>query len=75
MAFKLNGASKWIGLGLTLLVMFSSGIKTATVMSKDIEANQKRIDSFEILYNNDQDCIREDIKEIKSDIKMLLQRK
>lgn len=58
-----NGYTKIIGTGIVLLSLTIGWAVAATVMKKDIEANTSNI----VL-------LRDDIKEIKQDVKELLKR-
>lgn len=63
MATKLNGSAKRIGVAMTVvLIVFGFGTKSKS-LEKDIEANA-----------TSNTLIREDIKEIKADVKVLLSR-
>ncbi len=63
MAKKLNGNAKWIGLAIFLIgAVYAFGRKT-TALEKDDEAAMTAIS-----------VVKEDVKEIKADVKILLRR-
>jgi cell division protein FtsL len=61
---KINGVAKWCTVVVTVIVLIIAWVSTATAMKKDIEVNRASI-----IF------MREDLKEIKQDIKELLRRR
>jgi heme exporter protein D len=64
---KLNGSTKWVAIGITVLMIFGS------LFAQGVMTKQKLEDHIE--FQNKEDAeLREDIREIKRDIKELLQK-
>ncbi len=74
MAKKLNGSVKWIGLALTLVTMVFVFGQKSKALEKDTEANATAISVVQEQCAKHNEITREDLKEIKTDIKTLLSR-
>lgn len=71
---KLNGSLKWIVFALTVVGMVYGFGQKSKSMEKDDEANATAIGVVEKQHAKDMALVREDLKEIKSDVKKLLSR-
>lgn len=74
MANKLNGNVKWISLALTLIVMVFVFGQRSKALEKDDEANATAITVVREQHDKDMRLFRDDVKEIKNDVKALLSR-
>ena len=74
MAKKLNGSVKWIGLAIILVGMVYGFGQQSKSLEKDDEANATAIQVVQQHHEEDMDLVRDDLKEIKTDVKALLSR-
>jgi len=69
-----NGSLKWIALALTLVGMVYGFGQKSKGLEKDDEANATAIKVVQKNHDKDMDLFRDDVKEIKTDVKKLLSR-
>ncbi len=71
---KLNGTTRWIGLFIILAGMIFAFGSKSKALEKDTEANKTAIAVVREAHEKDMRVLREDVKEIKTDVKKLLSR-
>ena len=69
---KLNGSLKWIVFALTVVGMVYGFGQKSKSMEKDDEANATAIGVLDKQHTADMILVRDDLKEIKSDVKEIL---
>lgn len=74
MAKKLNGSAKWVALVIVLVGMVYGFGQQSKSLEKDDEANATAIKTVERHHEEDMELVRDDLKEIKTDVKALLSR-
>jgi len=72
MATQLNGSVKWIGLAIVLIGMVYTFGQQSKAFEKNDEANAIAITALQQQHKEDMQIVREDLKEIKADVKKIL---
>ena len=75
---KMNGATKWISLGLFILTMVVAFFVRAALLEERLDVMDTRhntaIEAVEQAHDKDIGYIREDISDIKTDVKKILEK-